>query len=847
MSVSSPLVGILLVGETQTSRSQVIGAAYLPPAARSQTLKQLRVTLLTALPTDFKEKSYLFLTPKGWKISNSLEESLLAADVLDQEMCVRIQVDYARPRVGIIAEGERNGDGDVPLGFVFCDLNASLRDLATQIAHELISSYSSITPPGRFSFLDRNGWPIASDQEAHLTVLDVIGDHTVRIRFSRHHPHGDVSPAISSVPRLALPQCTRPPTPPRIELTKQSGFPPLEPNNGGVAAPGHKGGEILISYVHSEATRYATALKQALQKEGYSVFLDIDSIEGGADWQDALNEAISKCSLFVPLVTMRYGYTLWTNREVKLGDILGKLIVPVNFLTDWPPPCLAIQFSTTQYIQWEEPKEPSNSAEPSNSNKATSGTISSNAATAVAKAILQRYRTELCALSVTSVQTSAHDEVDGGVTDMCTHPTTPTTPQAAAKPSVKSCPSLLPNSVSKDYQQTIQQARSGKPLVVIVCHPAQKGLADTVAKTLEGDGSEVWCTCNSSTSEETHTKINEAGVVVMMFSEELTKCSKCQASVFYSEQRKRIIPMLIGSVLLPDWAAMLVGTSVFIDSRSSGFINAVLDKVRAALNPRALECEIAMAAKHKEELDALCMELAGKLPKGRLVYISGGTKFFSPLGEAICVELGTQLARKKGVVLVTGGFYGVGETVAKSFHDERARLGEPHGVCHIVAVRDDQDKSLQTRQRPDGTFEAVPYGETLFFGSSVRQREMLTPRLLDLCILIEGGPGAAFEVQQFSWNEKYVVPVAVTGGAASGLFEVPKSVFQRPQGVNESDWLVLSDHHASPQDITAAIVSIVRTLTFPRSERKAMLSRADTEIVLDVVPTDRKRSYSEPG
>ena len=851
MSVSSPLVGIILVGETQTSRGHVIGTAYLPTVARTQTLKQLRDTLCPALPADFREKSYLFLTAKGWKISRSLEESVLAADVLDQDTCVRIQVDYARPRIGIVAERERNEGGDIPIGFVFCELSASLRDLAAQIVQDLIPSYPVRTPVP-FSFLDRNGWPIALGQEAHFAVLDVIGDHTVRIRYCRHP--GDTPLTISSVQR-------RPSTPPAIERPRQLGVPALEPavGEGGVTlGPGHKAGEILISYVHSEATLHATALKQALQKEGYSVFLDIDSITGGADWQDTLNEAIGRCSLFVALVTLRYGYTLWTNREVKLADILGKIIVPVNFLADWPPSCLAIQFATTQYAQWEQPfdtKEPSNSAETNNNNndKATPRNQCDQAAVGVAKVIIQRYQKELLSTAA-AIQVPPLDEVDCDVPREPGHLTPTPPPGVTPKPPVKSCPSLLPNSVSKEYQQIIQQPRSGKPLVVIVCHLAQRELAGVVAKALEGDGSEVWYTCDededdSSASEETHAKINEAGVVVMMFSEEFVRCCKCQARVFYSEQRKRIIPLLVGSVCLPDWAAMLVGTNVFVDSRASGFIGTVLGKVQAALNPKALEHEKAEAVRQKEELDALCTDLAHKLPQGKLVYVSGGTNFYSPSGESLCVELGTQLAKEKGVVLVTGGFYGVGETVAKSFYNERVRLGEPEGVCHIVAMRDDQDKSHQTRQRSDGTFEAVPFGTTLFYGRSVRQREMLTPRVLDLCLLIEGGPGAAFEVQQFNWNEKHVVPVASTGGAASGLFEVPQSVFQRPQGVRESDWSLLSDRGASPQDVAAAIVNVVRALTLPWSEKKASLERADTELVLceesAVATIGRKRSYLE--
>lgn len=40
-------------------------------------------------------------------------------------------------------------------------------------------------------------------------------------------------------------------------------------------------------------------------------------IKSGVDWQDALNNAVSNCEVFVPLVTPRYGETQWTNREVS--------------------------------------------------------------------------------------------------------------------------------------------------------------------------------------------------------------------------------------------------------------------------------------------------------------------------------------------------------------------------------------------------------------------------------------------------------------------------------------------------------------------------------------------------
>ena len=63
------------------------------------------------------------------------------------------------------------------------------------------------------------------------------------------------------------------------------------------------------------------------------------------------------------MVTVIVGYTynrtkFLLNKEycfsqVKLADVLAKVIIPINFLDHWPPRSLAIQFSTTQYIPWK--------------------------------------------------------------------------------------------------------------------------------------------------------------------------------------------------------------------------------------------------------------------------------------------------------------------------------------------------------------------------------------------------------------------------------------------------------------------------------------------------------------
>ena len=41
-------------------------------------------------------------------------------------------------------------------------------------------------------------------------------------------------------------------------------------------------------------------------------------------------------------------------------------------------------------------------------------------------------------------------------------------------------------------------------------------------------------------------------------------------------------------------------------------------------------------------------------------------------------------------------------------------------------------------QREDKTFKEVSYGQTIFSGESVRDRESIVSRVFEMCILIEG-------------------------------------------------------------------------------------------------------------
>ena len=46
------------------------------------------------------------------------------------------------------------------------------------------------------------------------------------------------------------------------------------------------------------------------------------------------------------------------------------------------------------------------------------------------------------------------------------------------------------------------------------------------------------------------------------------------------------------------------------------------------------------------------------------------------------------------VHVVTGGFYGVGDVIGRSYHEKRHQMGRPSNIWHILPVRDNQVRYL---------------------------------------------------------------------------------------------------------------------------------------------------------
>jgi hypothetical protein len=70
----------------------------------------------------------------------------------------------------------------------------------------------------------------------------------------------------------------------------------------GTEAPAMTAGSIFLSYKSSDMDRVAR-LKDALEREGLTVWFDKQSIQGGDDWDQKIEKGIETCTLFIPVIS----------------------------------------------------------------------------------------------------------------------------------------------------------------------------------------------------------------------------------------------------------------------------------------------------------------------------------------------------------------------------------------------------------------------------------------------------------------------------------------------------------------------------------------------------------------
>jgi len=295
------------------------------------------------------------------------------------------------------------------------------------------------------------------------------------------------------------------------------------------------------------------------------------------------------------------------------------------------------------------------------------------------------------------------------------------------------------------------------------------------------------------------------------------------------------------------------------------------DVMTARDNQVFLEGEPYTAAKNPRELrDAIIAEVSSRgeflsttSHTPLLVGLIGGTSFFNPESESLCQWLGYKLGNEKDILFVTGGFAnqakevrqkstrggsgrGAAFVLAKTFREVRHREKRFGGVFHCLPKHDKDLRFISvSSQDEDGFFHVVkdpetgkPFGFTCFLGESVKEREAFMTQIVDVMILIEGGPGAAHEASQACKMRAPVIPIRATGGAAGGnldltvqndkdkdnLFKLPL-LLQTPQGAE--DWLTVNGPFSNDYEkehIADAVVRIIRTLAATNSEKEASRS-----------------------
>ena len=306
---------------------------------------------------------------------------------------IRIKQSYEKAKIGIEEKS--------PLGFVFSEITSPLESIRGEIdcvLKEIAGPDYERIPD--YLFIDRNGWPVLKTQEVNLTTLDLLCSQVIRIRFDRAtrpnslpnklraingctdannsnlnlgnnylgSPHSNsLSPMnlndnLSSLPNqnvwpsnvdgmISIRENTtevrdevslkRPGSKRGSSIVRRWSQKKSDKVIRMVKSSAHTTHSIMLSYARAEGADHALNLKLELRKLNITVYLDVHEIGTGTDWQDSLNNAVSNCVMFVPLVTPMYGNTQWTNREVNFNSNLSLYPSILSLAATRASPCPA--------------------------------------------------------------------------------------------------------------------------------------------------------------------------------------------------------------------------------------------------------------------------------------------------------------------------------------------------------------------------------------------------------------------------------------------------------------------------------------------------------------------------
>ena len=86
---------------------------------------------------------------------------------------------------------------------------------------------------------------------------------------------------------------------------------------------------IFISYGRKDARELAVRLKDDLMAVGYSVWIDLNEIPGGADWSQQIENAIEHCNIMLALLSPASYHSQWCRAEQLRATRKGKRLIPL--------------------------------------------------------------------------------------------------------------------------------------------------------------------------------------------------------------------------------------------------------------------------------------------------------------------------------------------------------------------------------------------------------------------------------------------------------------------------------------------------------------------------------------
>ncbi|XP_022665261.1 uncharacterized protein LOC111252099 isoform X3 [Varroa destructor] len=864
----------------------ILGSILLDKQDEQMPGDEVRRALLCQLPE--APVRFLFLSHDGSPIKKRQECYVTLRCLIAENRSLHLVRQYEKQKVGVRSPQDRK------FGYIFVENNLMLKQVRNllweQLLSELPKGQDVPSGPHCFDFLDSNGYPIVAKQEVLFTVLDIVNDYTITIHTVTRGSDDQVdyrARAEQPTELKEIPHLTVPRRPNALDLPRS-----MNRNKNGLIHQQPEGKwEILISYARKDTEEHALQLKEELTKKNLKVFLDVHEINGADDWADSLNNAIKNCKFFVPLVSPLYGITKWTNREVKMADKLEKKILPVSFVDNWPPDCLAIQLATIQYIHAYQGHTdyhddegysedlPKHDDIPCSPLHTGTKKWDPRHVKRVADNIYKIFKAECDKERKNNMRKSVKR-----ISSM--KPTSNRTSWMLQTPveEFASFPTVIED---KEYQEAVLNEKSisskkwnktstEKIDVVISAHPRDKQTADYVMKILKSRNHSVWSTTDmdndlsktgvvtsptgdvssglsnpafspsqrnlveipetpgqtgdNNASSEYHPPTNRVGsiscdlaghriaqishflkkasqttIIVFIISRDFLNSSVSMQQVYYCQKRKHTIVIKTENCKdMPCRWDSLMGAEC-IDIKRSDFKSVLEERVKNELKKPDPSSD------NETEEKNICERWEFELKKmpshDGCVYISGSTKDIDDRTASICDEVGKKLAQVSSITLLTGGFNGVPQLVARSFVEAR-KGSKTDSVYHLLPKKDSSRFQDDAPQSSDGTFRDAELGKTVYIGDSIKERELIVGRTFSICILIGGDARAAHEAEQFLWNDHFVIPIISTGGAAGGDHNLDAKILQSPHCVHEDKWNVLKDPSVDPEVLANVVIEI---------------------------------------